>query len=68
MPEYKLTLGSQADLTLNRIAEQEHCNVSDVLVRAVNTYATLLRYRESGVFVRERNAAGTLVVKRIAVP
>lgn len=41
---YKLTLGSQSDLVLNRLAAQHNTTCADILVRAINTYATLSKY------------------------
>lgn len=66
--EYKLTLGEQADLNLNRLAAELGCTVSDVLRNAINTYATVKRRSDDGyVWVKEvRN--GKLVIVKVAIP
>lgn len=65
--QYRLTLGEQTDLTLNRIAQEENNTVSEVLRNAVNTYAMLRSYQH--VYVKAPNGQdGRLIVKRIAIP
>lgn len=66
--DYKLTLGSDADLALNRMAQEQGCTVADVLVKAINTYATVKRRADDGrVWVKER-VDGELKVRSIAIP
>jgi hypothetical protein len=66
--EYKLTLGEQADLNLNRLAAEQNCTVGDILRNAINTYATVKRRASDGyVWVHERRN-GKLVIVKIAIP
>lgn len=45
MASYILTIGTQADLTLHRIALQQGITEEQVLTDALNTYATLIKYQ-----------------------
>lgn len=67
--QYRLTLGEQADLTLNRLATENGQSVSEIMRNAINTYATLKRRSEDGyVFVRRHGADGQIAVTKIALP
>lgn len=69
MPQtYKLTMGEQADITLNRLATERHTTVGEILRNAINTYATLHTHRADEIFVRYRNEEGSLIIKRIVIP
>lgn len=66
--QYRLTLGEQTDLTLNRIATEQNTTVSEVLRNAVNTYAMLHQYPHVFVQAPSLNNSKVLVVKKIALP
>lgn len=53
-----------------RLAEQLGCNELQVIENALHVYAALKSptVANSDVYVRSRNAEGTLVVKRLQVP
>jgi hypothetical protein len=66
---YKLTVSNQTNQHLTDLAMQQNTDIGEIVRRAVNLYAALNKYRESGVYVRERSAdTGQLVVKRLMVP
>jgi hypothetical protein len=64
--QYRLTLGDQADRTLNHIAYEEDTTVSEIMRRAVNVYAALHNYE--GVYVKESRQDNKFVIKRIELP
>lgn len=69
MSEYKLTLGDRDDLTLNRLANELGVPVSQVLIAAINTYATLKRNaQDDTVYFRHKHNNGRLIVKRLVIP
>jgi len=66
---YKLTLSNQTNQHLTDLAMQHDTDIGEIVRRAVNLYAALNKYHESGVYVRERHPeTGQLVVKRLLVP
>lgn len=71
MPKYQLDMPDSMQQLLDRLAKQHNTTYTEILRRAINTYATLQNYEEVYVKLPAKNGStppNSTGLRRIAIP